>query len=104
MEPTSTATNTLRASGESGLLGAPLPEGTVLVGSNEGGASLPPSQRYELNASAEEIGAFFQESLAEAGWEQDGPPSGGSFFFRKGSLMLGVLVSDEGGMFTLMGS
>ena len=104
MEPTSLAANTLRTSGESGLLGAPLPEGAVLVGSNEGGGSQAPSQRYELNASAEEIEAFFQESLAEAGWEQNGSPSSGSFFFTRGSLILGVLISGEGGSFTLISS
>ena len=104
VEATPAVTNTLRASGQSGLLGAPLPEGAALVGSNEGGGSQAPSQRYELNASAEEIGAFFQESLAEAGWEQDGSPSGGSFYFRRGSLILGVLISGKGGTFTLISS
>ena len=96
----------LQASGESGLLGAPLPVGAQLLERTPGNpaAGVDPRERYSISASAAAIAAFFRRQMQAAGWARDGTSTETVLFFQKGRLMLGVLIGRDGGTFTLMGS
>ena len=104
--PSTTSPSTLTISNQKGLLGAPLPLAATLTQATPGdpGSGRDPSERYAVSASAPEIAAFFNEEMPAAGWEKDGRSTNTILFFRKGSLMVGVLVNSDGGTFTLMGS
>lgn len=94
----------LSPSGETGLLGVPLPAGAELIERTPGGAGRDPRERYRISASADDIGTFFDREMVRSGWSKDGLSTDAAHFFRKGNLMLGVLINSDGGTFTLMGS
>lgn len=96
----------LSASVRRGLLGAPLPVGAVLIERTSGdrASGRDPSERYRVRATASAIAEYFARQMPLAGWSSDGASTETSLFFRKGALMLGVLMNRSGGTFTLMGS
>lgn len=97
----------LSASGNTGLFGIPLPEGSRLAGRTEGdpAAGIDTRERYMLKgASAVDILGFFASEMPRAGWQKTGPATPSALFFKKGDTMVGVLTNQEGGSFTLMGS
>lgn len=104
--PTSAGSSILTASNQTGLLGTPLPEGAQLTQRTPGdpASGRDPSERYAMSVSAVEIAAFFNQAMPEAGWAKDGTSTNTALFFRKGNLMIGVLINSSGGTFTLMGS
>ena len=104
--PTSTGSSTLKASTQTGLLGVPLPEGAKLTHRTPGdpASGRDPSERYTVSASAAEIAAFFNQAMPRAGWAKEGASTKTARIFRKGNLMIGVLINSRGGTFTLMGS
>lgn len=91
---------------QTGLLGAPLPAGARLVERSDGDPAneVDPSEKYEIQATVEQIMAFFDDAMNDAGWQADGPAQPTARFFTKGSLMIGVLSNRDGGGFNLMGS
>ena len=97
---------TLAVSHEKGLLGAPLPEGARLLERHPGdpASSRDPSERYSLSASADELAAFFDRAMPMVGWTKQGTSTSTALIFRKGPLMLGVIINSNGGAFSLMGS
>ena len=105
-ESVPTLVTSLKASGKSGLLGAPLPEGSTVLKQMPGdsAAGRDPSERYSVSASAADIAAFFNEAMPAAGWLKGGDSTETALFFEKGDLVLGVLMNKDGGTFTLMGS
>lgn len=42
--------------------------------------------------------------MSKIGWSKDGASTKAALFFTKGRQMLGVLINNSGGTFTLMGS
>jgi hypothetical protein len=104
--PPPTASPTLTPSNKTGLLGVPLPTGAQLTERTPADPTLDrdPSERYAVSASAAEIAAFFSQAMPAAGWAKDGASRNNALFFRKGELMIGVLINSRGGTFTLMGS
>jgi hypothetical protein len=96
----------LAASGRTGLLGVPLPEGAKLIEVTAGDPATgrDPSESYAVSASAAEIMAFFIEAMLKAGWAKDGVSRPTVTIFRKGNFMIGVFTKSDGGTFTLMGS
>lgn len=102
----STASPALTPSDGTGLLGVPLPTGAQLTERTPGDPTLgrDPTERYAVSASAREIAAFFSQAMPAAGWAKDGTSRNNALFFRKGELMIGVLINSSGGTFTLMGS
>lgn len=105
-EPTPIASSRLTAADRKGLLGVPLPVGAQLTKQTPGdpASGRDPSERYSVSASAEELAAFFGEAMPTVGWAKDGTSTNTALFFRKGRLMIGVLINSGGGTFTLMGS
>jgi hypothetical protein len=89
-----------------GLLGVPLPRGASLIARREGKpeAGHDPSERYQVKASADAIAEFYLREMPKLGWWKDGTPTQGALFFKKGRQILGVLINQSGGTFTLMGS
>lgn len=104
--PPTQSANVLKPSGRTGLLGAPLPEGANLIRSTPGDATSgrDPRERYEIQASADAIVAFFYDQMRKAGWLKDGLSESYMLLFRKGEAGIAVLVDRDGGTFTLMGS
>ena len=98
--------SSLKASGRTGLLGAPLPEGTQLTEQTPGNraAGRDPYEGYAISATAVDIADFFNRVMPEAGWAKDGTSTETTLFFQKGNLVLGVLINSDGGSFSLMGS
>ena len=97
----------LRASGRTGLLGVPLPEGARLTErtSGSGGWTGPdPVEKYTISATADELADFFNRVLGEEGWFKDGLSSDYILWFEKGDLLLQVVVDWAGGKFSLSGS
>ena len=104
----------LSPSGETGLLGAPLPVGAVLIERLPGRPARLHDAResYRITASADEIAAFFEREMPKGGWSRDGasqkmPTDWRTkfiLFFTKRNAMLGVLIDRDGGSFLLMGS
>ena len=94
--------SSLRASGRTGLLGAPLPAGARLTERVPGNPAeyTDPSETYAISASADDITAFFNKEMSKAGWYKSA--SGLFLGFEKGSLVLGIYISNN--KFTLMGS
>jgi len=105
-KPSPPASVTLAVSREKGLLGAPLPEGVKLVERQPGdpASGRDPSERYSLSASADELAAFFDWAMPMVGWAKEGTSTSTALMFRKGPLMLGIIINRNGGAFTLMGS
>ena len=93
--------SSLKASGQTGLLGAPLPEGVRLVEQIPGNraAGRDPRERYAISATADDIAAFFNRAMPGSGWSKDGTSTKTTLFFQKGNLILGVLVNRDGGSF-----
>jgi hypothetical protein len=88
-----------------GLLGVPLPAGVRLkkrVAANPSGG-VDAREEYEISASAAQILTFYEEEMRRAGWKKTGPVEKFIIFFEKDRLGLVVLVSQQGGSFTLMG-
>jgi len=104
--PAPARTTRLRPSGRTGLLGTPLPEGATLLQRKPGNpaAGRDPTERYAISASAEDIAGFFSREMSAAGWAKDGSSTRYILAFRKGKLMIGVLINREGKTFMLMGS
>jgi hypothetical protein len=104
--PATTEASDLKPSGRTGLLGVPLPEGAELIEQRPGNPAQgqDPSERYAVSATAVQIAAFFNREMPGAGWAKDGTSTSTALFFRKGDLMIGVLINRDGGTFTLMGS
>jgi len=104
--PPPARTTHLKPSDQTGLFGAPLPEGATLVERKRGdpAAGRDPSERYAISSSAAEIAAFFNEAMPVAGWAKDGISTGDVLVFRKGNIIIGVLINQDGKTFTLMGS
>ncbi len=104
--PLSTASSTLTSSNRTGLLGVPLPTGARLTERTPADptSGRDPSERYAVSASGGEIAAFYSQAMPAAGWAKDGTSMNNALFFRKGKLMIGVLINREGGTFTLLGS
>jgi hypothetical protein len=104
--PAPARTTGLRPSGRTGLLGTPLPEGAMLLERKPGNpaAGRDPSERYSIPASAADIAAFFSREMPDAGWAKDGSSTEFILLFRKGKLMIGILINREGKTFSLMGS
>ena len=98
--------SSLKASGQTGLLGAPLPKGAQLTEQTPGNraAGRDPYEGYAISATAVDIADFFNRVMPEAGWAKDGTSTETTLFFQKGNLMLGVLINRDGGSFSLMGS
>ena len=98
--------SSLKASGQTGLLGAPLPEGARLTEQTPGNraAGRDPYESYAISATAVDIAAFFNRAMPGAGWSKDGASTKTTLFFQKGNLVLGVLIDSDGGSFALMGS
>ena len=96
----------LTRSKRAGLLGAPLPDGATLLKRRAGDptAGRDPSERYGIASSATDIAGFFNREMPVAGWSRDGSSTQSALFFRKGKLMIGVLINSNGQTFTLMGS
>ena len=92
----------LKASGQTGLLGVPLPAGARLTERIRGNPAeyTDPSETYAISATADEITAFFNEVMPNAGWYKSA--TGMFIEFLKGDLVLGVWISEN--KFTLMGS
>ena len=92
----------LKASGQTGLLGVPLPVGARLTERIRGNPAeyTDPSETYAVSATADEITAFFNEVMPNAGWYKSA--TGMFIEFLKGDLVLGVWISEN--KFTLMGS
>jgi hypothetical protein len=105
-EPTPVASSRLTAADRKGLLGVPLPVGAQLTKQTPGdpASGRDPSERYSVSASAVELVAFFADAMPTAGWAKDGSSTNTTLFFRKGRLMIGVVINSGGGTFTLMGS
>jgi hypothetical protein len=105
-EESDSSGSALEASGETGLLGAPLPAGATLVESREGdpAAGVDAAESYSITASADEIAAYFEQALADAGWTKTPPSNATVLFFERGDAALGVLIDAGGGSFTLQGS
>ena len=99
--PASTGSS-LAASGQTGLLGVPLPAGARLTERTRGNAAeyIDPSETYAISATANDITAFFEREMPKAGWYKSA--SGMFIEFLKGDLIVGVWVSEN--KFTLMGS
>jgi hypothetical protein len=99
-------TQRLVASGEKGLLGIPLPVGARLVSRKSGDAvaGQDPSETYQISANATEIASFFTSELIRSGWLKEGISTSTGLIYRRGELMIGVLIKRDGGSFTLMGS
>jgi hypothetical protein len=68
------------------------------------GSGRDPTERYSISATPAEIASFFNRQMPDAGWIKDGMSTDDALFFKKGALMIGVLINSEGGTFTLMGS
>jgi hypothetical protein len=96
----------LTLSPKRGLLGAPLPNGASLLNRTRGDPATgrDPSERYRVDASAAAIAAFYLAQMPKFGWLKDGTSTETALFFRKGRLMIGVLMNSKGQTFTLMGS
>lgn len=97
-------TAALPLSGESGLLGAPLPGDATLVDKRAADENRDARERYRISASAAEITNFFNTQMPAAGWSKDGASTPRALFFRKGKHNLAVLINGDGKSFTLMGS
>ena len=97
---------TLNASGLKGLLGVFLPEGAGLTmrTSRDAQSMRGPSEDYSIDASAENILAFFDKETRAAGWERLPQDLKYSRLYRKGKLQLSVLADAKGGSFKLTGS
>lgn len=96
---------TIGVSTERGLLGAPLPAGAILISQSAGdpAALRDPSERYEINASRDQVRSFYLREMPKDGWLKDGPTDG-SLFFRKGEQLLGVIMNPDSREFLLVGS
>ena len=104
--PPAADASSIKASGRTGLLGAPLPEGAQLTEQTPGNraAGRDPTESYAISATAVDIAAFFNQAMPGSGWYKDGTSTETVLFFQKGNLILGVLIGGDGGSFTLMGS
>lgn len=104
--PSPADASNLKPSGNTGQLGVSLPDGAELMEETPGEAAegQGPSQKYAISATAAQIAAFFNREMPRAGWAKDGTSTKTALFFRKGNLMIGVLINRDGGTFTLMGS
>ena len=94
----------LSASSTRGLLDVPLPQGALLLERTEPAPGRDPSESYAIEASAADIRSFFSREMPSSGWARSRTSSGGSLFFTRGDLMIGVLINQSGGSFMLMGS
>jgi len=96
----------LASSGRRGLFGAPVPRGASLLSRTAGNAreGRDPSERYRIRASASAIADFYSRELPRLGWSADGSTGDNMLYFKKGAVMLGVIINRSGGTFTLMGS
>lgn len=90
---------------KTGLYGIPLPDGVKLVKKAEGSRLQihGPYETYQVLASAQELRVFFESHLTGTGWTQVPREAEQTLFFRKGGMELTIIVSREGGMFTVMG-
>ena len=104
--PPAADASSIKASGRTGLLGAPLPEGAQLTEQTPGNlaAGRDPTESYAISATAVDIAAFFNQAMPGSGWSKDGTSTETVLFFQKGNLILGVLIGGDGGSFLLMGS
>ena len=105
-EPLPASTTTLSVSNQTGLLGVPLPEGATLLERDAGdpSAGRDASECYAVSAPAADIAAFFDGEMRGTGWLKDGVSTEYALFWRKGDIRFVVVISSEGGTFTLMGS
>ena len=95
----------LRASGQTGLLGAPLPDGARLLERTRGNPAeyIDPTETYSIEATANDIDLFFKHEMVNAGWFIS--HSGGPIIdieFEKDDYILQVYIRDN--RFTLLGS
>jgi hypothetical protein len=99
-----TEASALERSGKTGLYGVALPKGAKLIDKRAGTAKDDPSEKYEIDASAAAINSFFSAELPKQGWAKEGTSEETALFFRKGEILLGVLMDSDGGSFTVTGS
>lgn len=98
--------STLALSKDPGLLECPLPEGATLLDSAPADLQTysDPYEQYSIDASVEELSAFFQQELESAGWKQEGIFRERYLIYRKRDWMLGIYLDEQGGGFKLVGS
>ena len=101
-----TPSRTLARSSSIGLLGAPIPAGAKLIERTQGNPSegVDPRERYQIEASAEQILGFYRNEMPKAGWKLLFSSTGNALFYRKDNLELGILTNRDGLTFTLIGS
>lgn len=81
-----------------------MPKGATLTDQQVGGDRVDPSERYSIGASSNEIRAFFDEAMPNAGWKKGGNSTEGMLFYRKKPHLITVIIDRDGGAFRLMGS
>jgi hypothetical protein len=100
------ATVELKASGSTGLLGVPLPEGAILKSSFPGdrAAMQDPREVYEIEATDDQLRSFFKREMTLNGWVLGPNSSDYLLIFEKNQKMLGVTIDKQKDIFMLMGS
>ncbi len=96
----------LTAAGIAGILDCPLPQGASLSGRSHGseGVDDHPTETYAIEAPAHLIAGFYEREMERSGWHKTQVSSKLLLYFVKGEETVGVLIDQEGGYFTLMGS
>jgi len=96
----------LTTAGIAGILDCPLPQGASLSGRSHGseGVDDHPTETYAIEAPAHEIAGFYEREMERSGWHKTQVSSELLLYFVKGEETVGVLIDQEGGYFTLMGS
>lgn len=90
----------LKASGKTGLLGVPLPGGAVLDHSVPGDSEIGAVEYYAIDATPEQLNAFFTEAMPKAGWTQH-ENKRLLLSYKKGKHFLLIFLRDTGGYFSL---
>lgn len=79
----------------------PLPEGANLIERIAGDPAngVDPRERYEIQATSEQITSFYGVEMKKAGWQMDPAARPNSRFYEKGNSVLGVMTNNDGGSF-----
>lgn len=91
------------ASFETGLFGVSLPVGSSLVDKSALTENADASESYRVPMATEEIRAFFERELASLGWSPAPSETESTLTYRKGNLVLSVVLDSKGQRFTLTG-
>jgi hypothetical protein len=88
------------------MLGCPLPRGASLAerSTGEKGGDGVATETYRIPASAHAIAGFYEREMRRAGWRKAAFSTEHLLYFERAGRTVGVLVSRDGGGFTLMGS